>query len=793
MTKPSPTFIFRELRRRKVFHTAALYLVSAWVLLQVCELVFDVLEYPTAAMRFVLAATIVGFPVALFFGWKYDITSQGIRRTPSITEEEQDADLSLKRVDYLMLSALAAVAILVVIQMPLPDNTQPVFSAPPDNSIAVLPFETCEGQDVDRMMASGVASEVINRLAERGKLKVLARASSFAFAGFGLPLPEIAKPLGVHHVLTGMLCRDGNVMTLNAELSDAEGYLVWSGSYTQAVNPSGKITQTLASAVANGVAAELGDLIPARPDALVDKLAYEQLVIGREHNARRDKQQARAAFERSLKYQPNYAEALYEVALLELNAYIGPNQGTGIANATPIAERALQLVRQQLEYDAGSAHTHFIAGSIMAAIAYFDEELIWRQAADLDEEDIKARREEVKMRFAEAEQHFRTSININPTVTDAYFELAGVVEGQGRINEALEILEQGQIRDPFNSWLNTHIAKRWAARGRFRQAIELLDRFKVLPEIPPKAWWWQLELMTLQFYLDEKCATLIDMLLNDPDAFELRSNRWQAWWFVSALAKLGLYEEAEAWKVRIENMPMTDWMREWGLEKYLAATGQNDEYQRGQQEQVATMSDEEMLDAFHEMGTRWAMDLAHAGQPERAIELMQSIQYAPAIWAERQTQAPMVLVALLQLVGRDDEAAPVLEGIVTHLEAEFAAGIRQPQTLVLLAEAYARQMRDEDAIAMLQKAVDYHWRMSCNATPSLFYVDAGMPQQLDQYNNSPTARLKDDPRVIELCERIEADLEQQANRIRTMLAKHDVDELLAPLMAMAEEAVADVE
>ena len=129
-------------------------------------------------------------------------------------------------------------------------------------------------------MAAGLASEVINRLAERGKLKVLARASSFAFAGFALPLPQIAEPLGVHHVLTGMLCRDGNTLTLSAELFDAQGFIVWSDSYQQAVNPSGKITRTLASAVAGGVAAKLGDLLPATPDALVDKLIPEHRVLG---------------------------------------------------------------------------------------------------------------------------------------------------------------------------------------------------------------------------------------------------------------------------------------------------------------------------------------------------------------------------------------------------------------------------------------------------------------------------------------------------------------------------------
>ncbi len=81
------------------------------------------------------------------------------------------------------------------------------------------------------------------------------------------------------------------------------------------------------------------------------------------------------------------------------------------------------------------------------------------------------------------------------------------------------------------------------------------------------------------------------------------------------------------------------------------------------------------------------------------------------------------------------------------------------------------QKRDDEAIKMIEKAVDYHQRDDC-----------------DWLETPAWDLLKDDPRVISLCERMEADLEQQAERIRTMLATHDVDVLLAPLMAMAADS-----
>ncbi len=69
---------FKELRRRRMFGVAVLYVVAAWVAVQVASEAFPGLGIPEAAIRFVWLGAILGFPLALIFGWFYDITSQGI-------------------------------------------------------------------------------------------------------------------------------------------------------------------------------------------------------------------------------------------------------------------------------------------------------------------------------------------------------------------------------------------------------------------------------------------------------------------------------------------------------------------------------------------------------------------------------------------------------------------------------------------------------------------------------------------------------------------------------------------
>jgi hypothetical protein len=102
--------LLTDLRRRHVFRVAALYVVAAWLLLQIADVIFPGLGIPETAIRYVLIGAIVGFPIALIIGWMYEVTPQGIVRTAPLSETDQAPDLSLRGTDYIFLSALALVA-----------------------------------------------------------------------------------------------------------------------------------------------------------------------------------------------------------------------------------------------------------------------------------------------------------------------------------------------------------------------------------------------------------------------------------------------------------------------------------------------------------------------------------------------------------------------------------------------------------------------------------------------------------------------------------------------------------
>ena len=390
----------------------------------------------------------------------------------------------------------------------------------------------------------------------------------------------------------------------------------------------------------------------------------------------------------------------------------------------------------------------------------------------------------------EAENHLRKALARSPSHVPGYVALGYTLERQGvhRRNEALATFEHGLDVDPFNPRINREFAKRLAARGRYRPAMEHLERFEALPEVPPEIRFVQLEIKKLQTYWAEKCELLIEMLRNEPAAFEHPGNYGHLVWFPSELARLGLFETADAWYRRVETIPADGWaavLREWFLGEYLSiegvrtpatgeASGQEEDDGLDDLAVLAGMTDDEILDR-NLYDAPWT--LAEAGEADRAIRLAESFQnLRPArgdstFWAERLAWGQLRLAGLYQWGGRAAEAAALLAQVARDLEAEYDAGIRHPDTLANLGAVYALQGRDDDALDMLRRAVDYHLRWT------------GIPE-LPGY--APWKRFAEDPRFLAQWDRMQADLHQQGERISAMLARYDIDELLGPAKAMAE-------
>ena len=137
----NPTKFLTELKRRNVYRAAVAYGVVAWFLTQLTTQVFPFFEIPNSAVRFVVIALAVGFPIAMLLSWVYEFTPEGVVRTEDLRSGTGEIGSARRGriLDFIIIGALLLViAMLIVGRFPFYRQTGESIS---QKSIAVLPFE----------------------------------------------------------------------------------------------------------------------------------------------------------------------------------------------------------------------------------------------------------------------------------------------------------------------------------------------------------------------------------------------------------------------------------------------------------------------------------------------------------------------------------------------------------------------------------------------------------------------------------------------------------------------------
>jgi len=149
-----------ELKRRNVLRMAGLYLVGAWLAVQVSETLLPLFGTPDWVLRALVLLLVLGLVPALVFAWLYELTPDGLKRDAEVPADASIAMATGRRMDRLMLGGLLALAALIAVErflLPPPpapiaasDAAAPAAAAPavsPEgkNSVAVLPFANMSG------------------------------------------------------------------------------------------------------------------------------------------------------------------------------------------------------------------------------------------------------------------------------------------------------------------------------------------------------------------------------------------------------------------------------------------------------------------------------------------------------------------------------------------------------------------------------------------------------------------------------------------------------------------------
>jgi TolB-like protein/Tfp pilus assembly protein PilF len=279
----NPKKLFGELKRRNVYRAAVAYGVVAWFLTQLTTQVFPFFEIPNSAVRFVVIALAAGFPIAMLLSWLYEFTPEGVVRTEDLDPEEaRSGQRTTGRIlDFIIIGVLLLViAMLTVGRLPFYGQTgEPIFQ----KSIAVLPFENRSEDTANAYLADAIQDEILTRLSKIANLKVISRTSTQHYKAAPENLREIARQLGVAHILEGSVQKSGDAVRVNVQLIKAstDSHL-WADTFDRKLTDIFSVESEVAKTIADQLRVELTgheeQVIAAKPTENVE--AYDAYLRG---------------------------------------------------------------------------------------------------------------------------------------------------------------------------------------------------------------------------------------------------------------------------------------------------------------------------------------------------------------------------------------------------------------------------------------------------------------------------------------------------------------------------------
>jgi adenylate cyclase len=462
---------FTELRRRNVIRMAGLYLVGAWLLIQVAETVLPAFDVPGWVLRAIILLLALGLVPALVFSWLYELTPEGLKRDHDVDPDRSITVQTAHRLDRLTLVALALVVLLIVVDRWLPNadvarrdaaaapTTQPtvviaaaeVAAAPGERSVAVLPFVNMSNDPEQEYFSDGISEELLNRLAKIPDLQVAARTSAFQFKGRNLDVADIGRQLRVAHVLEGSVRKAGARLRITAQLIDSRsGYHLWSETYDRDAADVFRVQDEIAGEIARALKARLGIAAVASPAGRADPQAYDDYLLGRSFVARRfveNLESATEAFDRAIARDPQFAEAHSGRAFAQL---LLPQWGSGDGEGH--LREALASAGRALAIDPDHAEALMVRG--MAA---------WTGL------QAQAARADLERAYA-----------LSPNSVDILNIYGDFLHLSGAPGEAERVKRAAMLRDPLAMVHPLNLADIMAAQGRFAESLELAERAHAL-------------------------------------------------------------------------------------------------------------------------------------------------------------------------------------------------------------------------------------------------------------------------------------------------------------------------
>jgi TolB-like protein len=475
---------FNELKRRKVYRVAAVYLAIVFLTLQIIDLLIPATTLPDWADSFLLAIAIMGFPVAVIAAWAFELTPDGVKWTEPVSSE--DTGQKSGHSTWLVVGSIILMAVAFATWWYIAD---PKFgeSEITDRTIAVLPFETLGSDDVNAF-TEGVHLGVLTQLSNVSGLDIISRTSVKAVDSAESTLPEIAKTLGATWILRAEVQEAGNNVQVNARLIDARtDRQVWAENYRRTLTTDNvfDIQSELSLAIIEALHARITPMEQARVDQkpTVSLEAYGLNALGRSQFDRRDAQGMQSAvryFEQAIELDPNYTLAWVGLAdsLTLLYDYHIDRRESLMVRAGEAVQRALQLDPLSAEAYASLGLHEYAQQSAAESIKALTR-AVELKPNYADAQSWLAWVQQVQGDSAAGLQSAKKAVTVNPLSGEAISNLTLSLLTNGQYEKALAQSRHNQTVLP--SWPTAQFYEGLALYhlGRFTEVQALLENVSV--------------------------------------------------------------------------------------------------------------------------------------------------------------------------------------------------------------------------------------------------------------------------------------------------------------------------
>jgi len=450
----------QELKRRNVIRVGAAYIIIAWLVAQVLQLIFESFGTPGWVIKTVLVLLAAGLPFALFFSWAFEMTPEGIKREHEVDRTQSITPHTGKKLDRMIIGVLALSLTYFAYDKFVLSTKREIAAAEAaaskaltehvaideaaaksQKSIAVLPFVNMSDDASNEFFSDGLSEELLNLLAKIPELRVTSRSSAFSYKGKDFKIPDVGRELNVGYVLEGSVRKAGTQVRITAQLIRVDGDIhFWSETYDRSLDNIFAIQDEIAAAVVAQLKLKLFDVPTAQE---TNPEAYAFFLQARHFSnllTPEGWEQANGLYQKAITIEPNHANSWAGLSrnYINLTGYdlLPPEEGY---------RKALEAASQALAIDPKNVMAYSSLGWI--AMTYQDE-------------------------LAIAAQYYERAMELEPTNLSVIRNSANLVMRLGRLNEAITLNEFATGRDPVNPVAHLNMSSSYIKAERLDEAIK---------------------------------------------------------------------------------------------------------------------------------------------------------------------------------------------------------------------------------------------------------------------------------------------------------------------------------